>query len=192
MGATCQERASDGVIDRLHCRGRIGRWAISEHNTALCAARERLPSPRTPGGHLTRAELADAVNAYLWNATSVRYELDDHLIGKWERGAVRWPIGPYRAALRAVLGVDTDDELGFRPPARVGPTSRRTPSLPGKWTRGTIVADATAATEHDVINRRDTLRGAAVEWHREAAPFATISTVRAARDDVAAMLPRGA
>lgn len=135
---------------------------MSEHNAALRAARERLPSSRTPGGHLTRAELADAVNRHLWVTTNIKYELDDHLIGKWERGAVRWPIGPYRAALRAVLGADTDDELGFRRPAPVGPTSRRTPCVPGPWTRGTIVADATTATEHDVINRRDALRGAAV------------------------------
>jgi hypothetical protein len=66
---------------------------------------------------MTRAELADAVNAWLWEHTGRRFELDDHLIGKWERGVVRQPIRQYRAALRAVLGVNTDTELGFRAPA---------------------------------------------------------------------------
>lgn len=132
---------------------------MGEHNAALRAARERRPSPRTPGGRMTRAELADAVNAHLWNATGVRYELDDHLIGKWERGVVRWPIGPYRAALRAVLGVETDDQLGFRPPDRLSSTPPRTPSSAEWWTRGTIVDDAAHAIKRDVIDRRDAIRG---------------------------------
>jgi hypothetical protein len=70
--------------------------------------------------------------------------LDDHLIGKWERGVVRYPIREYRAALRAVLGADTDAELGFRAPARqVATSATGTPPTTAPWTRGTIVADAT-------------------------------------------------
>lgn len=135
---------------------------VREHNAALRAARERLPSPRTPGGRMTRAELADAVNAQLWTATGVRYDLDDHLIGKWERGVVRWPIDAYRAALRAVLAAATDDELGFRPPARIGAPPSGPRPVAGPWSHGTIVSDAVHAMEHDVITRRDALRGAAV------------------------------
>jgi hypothetical protein len=108
---------------------------------------------------MTRAELSEAVNAWLWETTGRRFELDDHLIGKWERGVVRLPIRQYRAALRAVLGVDTDDALGFGPRAVRG-TSRALPAL-GPWARGTIVADATTAAEWDLINRRGALRGAA-------------------------------
>lgn len=89
---------------------------MREPNDALRAARERMPSRLAPGEPMTRTELADAVNAWLWEATDRRFELDDHLIGKWERGVVRYPIREYRAALRAVLDVDTDAELGFRPP----------------------------------------------------------------------------
>jgi hypothetical protein len=84
---------------------------VGEHNRALRAARERTPSRNAPGEHLTRAELADAVNRYLWDTTRRRFDLDDHLIGKWERGVVRYPIREYRAALRAVLDVDTDARL---------------------------------------------------------------------------------
>jgi hypothetical protein len=85
---------------------------VGEHNAALRAARERLPSRLAPGEPMTRAELAEAVNAWLWENTGRRFELDDHLIGKWERGVVRQPILQYRVALRAVLSVDTDAELG--------------------------------------------------------------------------------
>jgi hypothetical protein len=136
---------------------------VREHNAALRAARERLPSRVAPGEHMTRAELADAVNAWLWEHTDRRFELDDHLIGKWERGVVRYPIREYRAALRAVLGVDTDDALGFCPPAARGVDGTAPVALPALalWARGTIVADASTAAEWDLINRRDALRGAA-------------------------------
>jgi len=135
---------------------------VGEHNAALRSARERLPSRLAPDEPMTRAELADAVNAWLWQTTGRRFELDDHLIGKWERGVVQYPIREYRAALRAVLGVDSDTELGFRPPTRRGATAA-TSTLPANapWTRGTIVAEATTAAEWDLVNRREALRGAA-------------------------------
>jgi hypothetical protein len=133
---------------------------VREPNDALRAARERMPSRLAPGEPMTRAELADAVNAWLSEATGRRFELDDHLIGKWERGIVRYPIRQYRTALRAVLGVDDDSELGFRPPSnRVSAPTETLPAL-AQWARGTIVADATTAAEGDLINRRGALRGA--------------------------------
>jgi hypothetical protein len=135
---------------------------VREPNDALRAARERMPSRLAPGEPMTRVELADEINAWLWETTGRRFELDDHLIGKWERGIVRYPIRQYRAALRAVLAVDTDAELGFRPPARrsLQPDRGPLPAL-AQWARGTIVADATTAAEWDLINRRGALRGAA-------------------------------
>jgi hypothetical protein len=46
-------------------------------------------------------------------------ELDANYIGKLEQGTIRWPREPdRRTAFRAVLGVDTDAELGFRCPRR--------------------------------------------------------------------------
>jgi hypothetical protein len=47
-----------------------------------------------------RAELAEAVNRYLWETTRKRYELDAHSIARYERGHVRWPGAHYRSGLR--------------------------------------------------------------------------------------------
>lgn len=67
---------------------------------------------------MSRSELAEAVNAWLYETTGSIYDLDRHLVAKWERGAVRWPKAHYRAALRAICGVPSDAELGFSPPER--------------------------------------------------------------------------
>lgn len=135
---------------------------MSAHNDLLRSARQRVPSPTVPGECLSRAELAEAVNAWLWERTERRYELDDHLIGKWERGRVRCPIAPYRAALRAVLGVASDAALGFEPAPRRSRVATPVPAAgDGRWARAQIVEDGTTATEWDLLNRRDTLRGAA-------------------------------
>lgn len=125
-------------------------------NDALRAARERMPSPSVPGECLSRLELAEAVNRWLWEQTGRRFELDDHLIGKWERGQVRWPMAAYRAAVRAVLGAESDAALGFRAPSRRPPVVG--PVEGGPWSRGRIVDDAVATVEWDVINRRDAVR----------------------------------
>jgi tetratricopeptide (TPR) repeat protein len=86
---------------------------MSEVNGLLRAARERTPSRRAPGEHMSRAELAEAVCSWLWATTETKYELDGHYIAKLERGSVRWPRAPYRSGLRAVLNVASDNELGF-------------------------------------------------------------------------------
>jgi hypothetical protein len=62
---------------------------------------------------MTRRELADAVNDHVFRATTRRGAVDERHIGKWERGETTWPRKHYRAALRAVLNVATDAELGF-------------------------------------------------------------------------------
>lgn len=87
-------------------------------NVKLRVLREAVVSTSRPGEPLGRSELAEAVNDYLWRARNERYELDGHSIARYERGQVLWPSEPYRAALRAVLGVATDAELGFRPTRR--------------------------------------------------------------------------
>jgi hypothetical protein len=76
--------------------------------------------PETPIARSTYLDeaLAEAVSTWLWEHTYTRYDLDVHLLAKWERGEVRWPSAHYRAALRAVLGVATDRELGFCQPRR--------------------------------------------------------------------------
>ncbi|MGH3567901.1 MAG: hypothetical protein ACRDRH_18105 [Pseudonocardia sp.] len=127
---------------------------MTERNWLLRGARERLPSRRTLDERLSRAELAELVNAWLWEQTGRRFGLDIHLLAKWERGKVRYPTGPYRSALRAILGAETDAELGFIPPARRQPSAAPDERA---WTRTGILDDATAAVEMDVLNRRNAL-----------------------------------
>lgn len=82
-------------------------------NDQLRRARERTASPSQSGECLSRQELAELVNTYLWDHHETVVELDANYIGKLERGDIRWPGTLYREALRALLGVTTDAALGF-------------------------------------------------------------------------------
>ncbi|WP_406106508.1 hypothetical protein [Micromonospora globbae] len=62
---------------------------------------------------MSRQELAEAVNAYLYEHAGRRFAIHAGYIGKLERGEHRWPAAHYRTALRAVLRRDTDADLGF-------------------------------------------------------------------------------
>ncbi|PZF83377.1 hypothetical protein C1I92_12935 [Jiangella anatolica] len=90
---------------------------------------------------MSRGELAEAVNEYLWRTTGRRYSLDAHTVARYERGAIGWPSAPYREALRAVLGVAKDADLGFHPT----PRGRTTPSRAGRFLAG-ISIDSPAPT----------------------------------------------
>ena len=94
---------------------------MPEANESLRRARERVESPNSSGEALTRQELAELVNAWIYDNTEARNvaEIDANYIGKLEQGKIRWPQDEHRrAALRAVLGAETDSELGFRRPRR--------------------------------------------------------------------------
>lgn len=82
-------------------------------NDQLRQARERTESPSQPGECLSRQELAELVNAYLWDHHHERVELDANYVGKLERGVIRWPGASYREALRSILGVSSDAALGL-------------------------------------------------------------------------------
>lgn len=86
-------------------------------NVQLQQRREATPSRVTPGQVMGRAELAEAVNTYIWRQHGQRRELDAHTIARYERGTVRWPNELYREAFRAILHA-TDSELGFVPNRR--------------------------------------------------------------------------
>lgn len=102
-------------IDTWHARPSVGNGSQTRQpNHLLRKARERTPSRLAPGDCLSRDELAEAVCAWLWHTTNIRYALDGHYIAKLERGAVGWPSAPYRSGLRHVLGVTSDADLGFR------------------------------------------------------------------------------
>jgi len=102
---------------------------VAEPNERLRQARERLPSRQTPGECLSRQEVAELANEWLYQATGMVVELDANYIGKLERGVIRWPHRRYRDALRAVLRADTDAQLGFhgrrRQPAAVTEVDRQ-------------------------------------------------------------------
>ncbi|MEU2178639.1 XRE family transcriptional regulator [Nocardia sp. NPDC019219] len=83
-------------------------------NVQLQQRREATPSRMTSGQTMSRAELAEAVNAYIWRQHGQRRELDARTIARYERGTVRWPNDLYREAFRAILHA-TDRELGFVP-----------------------------------------------------------------------------
>ncbi len=94
---------------------------MAEPNDQLRRARERTESPHATGEALSRQELAELVNAWVYQHTEDQrvIELDANYIGKLEQGTIRWLRDPERrAAFRAVLGVTTDAELGSRRPRR--------------------------------------------------------------------------
>jgi tetratricopeptide (TPR) repeat protein len=85
-------------------------------NTRLRDARIRLESRSGSGRPMSRQELADAANEYLYGRAPRHLHggsLDAKYIGKLERGLYRWPNDLYRKALRHVLAVHNDADLGF-------------------------------------------------------------------------------
>ena len=98
---------------------------MGEPNDHLRRARERVESPNATGEPLSRQELADLVNVWVYEHTSPPQVIgiDANYIGQLERGKIRWPQDPdRRAGFRAVLGAATDAELGFRRPRRAQST----------------------------------------------------------------------
>jgi hypothetical protein len=82
-------------------------------NRHLRDARRALISSVT-GHPVSRDALADMANEWA-HRHGKRIALTGNYIGKLERGLYRWPNADYREALRAVLGSDTDADLGFMP-----------------------------------------------------------------------------
>lgn len=62
---------------------------------------------------MSRQEVAEAVNAWIWEHQKRRTHLDGAYIGKLERGEVRWPLTHVRAGLRGVFGADNDASIGL-------------------------------------------------------------------------------
>lgn len=92
---------------------------MGDSNDQLRRARERTESPNATGQPLSRQELAELVNSWVYEHKARTVELDANYIGKLEQGVIRWPQDPdRRAGFRAVLGARTDAELGFRRPRR--------------------------------------------------------------------------
>jgi hypothetical protein len=62
---------------------------------------------------MTRSELAGLVVEHVWLHHGIQAPVDRKYIAKLEAGKIAWPNARYRDALRAVLGVATDEALGF-------------------------------------------------------------------------------
>lgn len=94
------------------------RRAATSPNDQVRAARLRHPSTLTPGEPLSRQELAERVNRWIYEQDQTITEIDANYIGKLERGVIRWPQRRYREALRAILRAETDRDLGFHRPVQ--------------------------------------------------------------------------
>lgn len=117
-GGSLNHSSVSGCSKTHTVRSDEGKRRVSAPNDQLRRARERCDSPSAPGQTMTRQDLADLVNAWLWEHTNRQAIVDANYIGKLERGLHRWPNDAYRAALRSILGAATDGELGFYRPAR--------------------------------------------------------------------------
>jgi hypothetical protein len=119
--------------------GRLGEVKLPEANDQLKKARESAASSVVPGERMSRHELAERVNAWVFDSTGETVSLDAHYIAKLERGVIRWPRSAYRDALRAVLGASTNLDLGLRP-RRTGEVGSRPgmPLSPGSTSAGLL------------------------------------------------------
>jgi hypothetical protein len=136
---------------------------MPQPNQLLRAARHRLHSPGAPGASASRAEVAQAVNAWLWETTGRQHALDAHYLAKLERGVARWPNAAYRAGLRHVLAAHDDAALGFTPHRRTAGDPVAVPtSNPSRWNPGPVIEWAGAVTDHDLTppSRRNALTDA--------------------------------
>jgi hypothetical protein len=86
---------------------------LATANDQFRAARQRTASLAYPDECLSRQELAELANAWIWEHHHKKVELTGNYIGKLEPGVIRWPGTLYREAFRAIFGVAKDSALGF-------------------------------------------------------------------------------
>jgi hypothetical protein len=86
---------------------------LAAANDQLRAARQRTASPTYPDECLSRQELAELVNTWVWEHHHTVVEASANWVGKLEQGIIRWPGKLYREALRSILSVSKDSALGF-------------------------------------------------------------------------------
>ncbi|MFY1637252.1 helix-turn-helix domain-containing protein [Solwaraspora sp. WMMB335] len=110
-------------------RSRRG-WCIALRtpNDLIRQARLALRSPSGSGRVMSRQEVAEAVNTWVFQQSGRQCFLNGRYIGQLERGETRWPSAHYRAGLRAVLGATTDAEIGLFIIYGAGRTSQTTAS----------------------------------------------------------------
>jgi len=82
-------------------------------NKQFREARARTASLTHPKEGLSRQELAELVNAWIWKHHRTTVDFDRNYIGKIEQGVIRWPGTMCREAFREILSVSDDAGLGF-------------------------------------------------------------------------------
>ena len=93
--------------------------------TALQAVRDRGHVQAGQQRHLSRAEMADRINASRAGVDE-RLACDEERVRRWESGEVRWPSPPYRRALKELTALEpaqlgsTTGRQTAQPPARIG------------------------------------------------------------------------
>ncbi|MFI1868600.1 helix-turn-helix domain-containing protein [Streptomyces jumonjinensis] len=88
----------------------------------------------------TQTQVAERVCAQVQAATGRDPELDANWVSRLERGAITWPSGDYRAALRAVFQVASEEELGLYPKGTAAPDERPAEEAPSDDVRS-LAAD---------------------------------------------------
>ncbi|MFG1928532.1 multiprotein-bridging factor 1 family protein [Cryptosporangium sp. NPDC048952] len=139
-------------------------------NDRLRQARLRRCSPTGSGRPMSRQELADQANEFIFGEIGREVGLDANYIGKLERGEHRWPNDLYRRAFRAVLTAEADADLGFFIVRGSGALERQEPAAgnqAGAVATGTGACldygyppDGLAGAEHrddDAMKRRELL-----------------------------------
>ncbi|MFJ3405437.1 hypothetical protein [Promicromonospora sp. NPDC090134] len=153
-------------------------------NDHLRRRREATLSPSGSGTPMTRAELARAVNEYVWRTTGRQSGLDVDTLARYERGLIRWPNADYRAGLRAVLGVARDAELGFHKTRR-GRSAEGGPDT-ATWVRSWADEDHTSGTSADVPDTAiDLLRQALLTYAPATGTDSTRADLTSAKSEVA-------
>jgi hypothetical protein len=82
-------------------------------NEQFRAAQQRTASLAHPDECLSRQELVELVNAWIWEHHNKKFALAANYIGKLEQGVIRWPGALCREAFRAIFGGSNDAALGF-------------------------------------------------------------------------------
>ena len=182
-----------------------------QRNARLRAARERLPSRRVPGEPLSRAELADLVNAWLSGhvygfqravADAEQAHADADLTAE-----PRWLQGLDRAELAGVIGSRYRDlachdpgqarhaityigrALAWRDPGKARNRAFDLVSLARVYPLAGEHEEAASTVRQalPLLNRRRPGRLARKlsDWRREAEPFDSVTVVRDVRADIA-------
>jgi hypothetical protein len=105
---------------------------------------------------MSRQELADAVNSYLWDQYEIKETIDATYVGHLEQGRYRWPGRLRREAFRHVLGATSSTDLGFYPKR-----GKRASELESDVTSGRLSEVATSWQRGD-IDRRALLRSSLI------------------------------